>query len=464
MIGKINYKSGALIQLDTYSQLPPVGSESVLYYIREENTYYTYNESTNKYTSLKTKGTSWIISDEQNLLDEIIGNTVNVQSDLLTSLEGGTLQPAVGDLVSDISGTIGIITEVDSKTGACTIKTLESSVPRKVTYENNSWEMWLPKEEGGGHYYWDSTTNILTYEGPYKKETPEENTPITWETFSILGGGPNYTISGGSRVGTRKFLAWDSGTKGEGTLRLYYTKNKSDHDFVENDEVATLEEVYKIFTSTSGIYCGHSNTLNTLEQGEIEGYPEGHKLSSNDWAYVMHYDENSQLYTEGASYAVDDIIEYNGLLYKVIAPFIATTWGNDSQNTLTWDGDTWSFIYRDEIGWTRGTKIDSDNFEPDEQRLTTTTNNKMTIKTGGVDTQSLADQAVTNNKLSTSAVTTDKIADGQITRDKLDTDLTELATRGDTMWYSGNLVVSDKQPAAPENGYIIWINTNTDSI
>ena len=57
-----------------------------------------------------------------------------------------------------------------------------------------------------------------------------------------------------------------------------------------------------------------------------------------------------------------------------------------------------------------------------------------------------------------------KIADGQVSRVKLDEDLQQLAVKSDSMWYSGNLVVSTTQPEPPEEGYIIWINSNPGSI
>ena len=148
----------------------------------------------------------------------------------------------------------------------------------------------------------------------------------------------------------------------------------------------------------------------------------------------------------------------------VINPFIATEWVEDSKNTQSWDGETWTYVYRNENGWTKGTLVEEDNFEPDEEKLTTTRNNKMTIKDGGVDTAALADQSVTANKLATASVTTEKIADKQVTREKFDDSLQELMRRADTMWYSENFIISPEQPPAPEDGYIIWINSSTESI
>lgn len=460
MIGKVNYKAGSLIQLEKESQLPSIGSESVIYYVREENSFYTYNKTENSYARLKTRPTTWYIKTTLTLEEEV-GKETRVPINAVSNLEPGEIAELdIGDMIYDSYGAIGVVIEANPNVNYVLVRTLDSSVSKRTTYSDGSWEMWLSKKDGNGHYYWDINTNILTYDGMNQ----DINSPIVWETSSVVGGAVNYTITGGTKTGTRRVLAWDSGSPGVGTLRLYYTKDKSDNSVDELEEVATLRDVYSILSSESGIYCGYSNTLTQLNNNEIEGFPGGHTLSNNDWAYVMHYDENSSIYVTGKNYKAGDIIEYNGLLYKASKSFTSTSWSTDINNVLNWDGDTWSFIYRKNIGWTKGTKIDSDNYEPDEVRLTKTLNNKMTIKAGGVDTQSIANSAVTTAKINNSAVTTAKIANGNVTRAKLDSDLTNIISKGDTMWYSGNLIVSTTQPAAPSTGYILWINANPNSI
>lgn len=456
MIGKVNYKAGSLTQLEVESQLPSIGSESVIYYVREQNAFYTYNKSENSYARLKTRPTTWYIKTTLTL-NEKIGENTKVPTNSVLNLEPGELAVLdVGDIIYDSYGACGVVTDYNKNETFVTVRTLDSSVSRRTTYDDGSWEMWLSKKDGNGHYYWDINTNILTYDGMNQDIT----SPIVWETSSIVGGAIDYTITGGTKTGTRRILAWDSGSPGVGTLRLYYTKNKNDSEVEELDEVATLKDVYSILSSESGIYCGYSNTLSQLNDNNIEGFPGGHTLSNNDWAYVMHYDDRATKYVTGKNYKVGDIIEYNGLLYKVNKVFTSTAWSTDINNVLSWDGDVYSFIYREGVGWCKGVKIDSDTFEPDEVRLTKTVNNKMTIKESGVDTQSIANSAVTTAKINNSAITTAKIANRNVTRPKLDEELSNIINMAETCWYSKNLIVSPTQPPAPTNGYILWVNSN----
>ena len=44
MIGKVNYNPASLVQLESKSQLPKSGSETAIYYVREEDKFYTYNK------------------------------------------------------------------------------------------------------------------------------------------------------------------------------------------------------------------------------------------------------------------------------------------------------------------------------------------------------------------------------------------------------------------------------------
>lgn len=461
MIGSINYRAGTLIQLENEKDLPKVGMEPALYYIRSTNSYYSYNLSENKYTRLKSRQTSWYISDPDFELNDEINSETQVMNNKLTNLEKGAKTTLdLGDMIYDAQGNIGIVTKLDWLATDCTVTTLDSSVTRKITYPDGSWEMWLTRNEGNGHYFWDKNTNILSYEGM----DMDRNNPIVWERYSIIGGAVNYTITGGTRYGTRKFMAWDSGTNGVGDIKLYYTKGKTDETFTEDNEVITRGDLYAAITQETGIYCGYASTETKLNEGTIIGFPTGHTVSNNDWAYVMHYDERSYLYTKGKAIKTGDIVEHNGGLFIAMQNFVSSDWVTDANKFNTWDGDIYTFIYRDGAGWTRATLVSDDNYEPDEVRLTKTTDNKATIKQGGVDTPSIADLAVVTAKINNQAVTTEKIANGNVTREKLDADLTVIANKGDTMWYGGNLIVSTVQPKAPATGYILWVNSNGLSI
>lgn len=457
MIGKVNYNPASLVQLESKSQLPKSGSETAIYYVREEDKFYTYNKSTKKYNTLETRKTTWQITSNE-LLNNLIGGKTKIKITNVSSIGTDNARLSIGDIIYDLNGTQGIISLVDNK--EIEIETLDSMVSRRVTYSDNSWEMWLSKSEGCGHYYWDISTNILSYEGMNQ----DQDSPIVWEAYSIIGGAANYIITGGDRIGTRRILAWDSKFPGTGTIKMYYTKGNNDDSYDESNEIATMGDIHKFLESKAGIYCGSSNTLTRLNLGEINGFPTDHTLSNNDWVYVLHYDENIKQYQTGVQYSGNDIIEYEGLLYKASENFTSISFSDDQQFLESWDGDSWSFIYNKKTGWTRGAKLDSDNYEPDEKKLTKTTNNKMTIKDGGVTTSSLEDQSVTTNKINDSAVTTDKIADHHITKEKLDTELTKVVEKVDRSWTTDNLIISPTQPSVPASGYIVWINSNPDSI
>ncbi len=461
MIGSINYRAGTLIQLEREEDLPAVGMEPALYYVRATNSYYSYNLDQAKYVRLKSRQTSWYLSDADLELNSEIHATTQVPNNKLVNLEEGvSVNLDLGDMVYDAQGNVGMVTTLEWLATECTVTTLDSSVTRKITYPDGSWEMWLTRNEGNGHYYWDKTTNILSYEGMNIDKT----NPIIWESYSIVGGATNYTVTGGTRYGTRKFLAWDSGTAGTGKIKYYYTKDKTDSTYTANNEVATKADIEAVISQETGIYCGFATTETELNAGNIEGFPPDHSLSSNDWAYVMHYAEGSYLYVRGKAIKIGDIVEYNGSLYVSTQNFTSTTWSADAGKFKAYDGDTYTFIYRKDEGWSKAVLVSGDNYEPDEIRLTKTIDNKYTIKEGGVDTQSIADQAVTSNKLADGSITTDKIADGNVTRNKLDNSLVTIINKGDTMWYGGNLVVSNVQPQAPASGYIVWVNTNGLSI
>lgn len=459
MIGKINYKAGSLVQLDTHSSLPNPGSEATTYYVMDENAFYVYVN--NHYERLKTRPNTWYINDPTVILSEKVDTTKNILVSLLENVEDGqTATPGIGDMVYDKNGASGFITDYTTGNLEATIRTLQANEPKRQEYPDGSWEMWLSPDQGGGHYYWDVNTNILSYDGPNTDAT----SPIVWESYSVVGGSNNFVITGGTRVGERKILAWSDGVPNVGSLKYYYTKDNNNDTFTANDEIATLNDIHAAITSEAGIYVGYSSTLTTLNAGSIDGLPPHHTLSNNDWAYVMHYEDDVKQYVKNTAYAAEDIIEYNAALYKVKTPFTASNWSADFSKVVAWDGNTCSFIYREGTGWTKGIIVDTDTIEPDNKKLTTTFNNKMTIKDGGVDTAAIADSAVTTAKINNAAITTDKIGNKQVTRAKLSQELQTVINHGDTMWYSDNLVVSTTQPSAPDEGYILWVNSSPNSI
>lgn len=461
MIGKINYKTGSLTQLKSKSQLPIVGSTAITYYIEDENSFYVYKED-GTYERIKSGSTSWYLNNTSIFLSNRENTKVTVDASKLKNMDGTTTsKPSLGDKVYDKNGASGFITEVNP-TGPVVVRTMQANLPRKMEYADKSWELWLTQEEGGGHYYWDSSTNILTYDGP----VTDISSPVIWESYSIIGGAQNFVITGGTRVGTRKFLAWDGNTRGVGNIKFYYTKNNSDESYKPENEVATIRDINQILSGESGIYLGNADTLNDLNNGLISAVPAKHTISNNDWVYVIHHDESPiTLYKAGLSIKANAIVEYEHLLYKSKQAFTSTTWNADYDKLVEWDGNTYTFVYRAGIGWTKGTLVDTDTIEPDNVKLTTTFANKMTIKDGGVDTAAIANNAIITSKIANNMITTEKIADKQVTRPKLSNELQTLMSHADTMWYSGNFIVSTSQPATPTDGsYIIWVNSNPASI
>lgn len=461
MIGKINYKTGSLTQLKSSSQLPTVGSTSITYFVEDENSFYVYKDN-GTYERLRSGSTSWYLDSNSIFLSNKEGETTLVDSAKLKNMDGGsTSKVSLGDIVYDKNGASGYVIELSS-TGPVKIRTMQANLPRKIEYSDKSWEMWLTQEQGGGHYYWDSSTNILSYDGPVTDST----SPIIWESYSIIGGAQNFVITGGTRIGTRRMLAWDGNSRGVGKLKYYYTKENSDETYNPENEVATIKDINVILTGESGIYLGNSPTLNDLNNGIIDAVPAKHTISNNDWVYVTHHDESKiTLYKSGLSIKANDIIEYDHLLYKAKSAFTSSTWNADYDKFVEWDGNKYTFVYRAGAGWTMGTLIDTDAIEPDNVKLTTTFANKMTIKDSGVDSAAIANNAVITAKIANNAITTAKIGDKQVTRAKLSDELQTVINHGDTMWYSGNLIVSNTQPAAPSDGsFILWVNSNPSSI
>lgn len=459
MIGKINYGTGGLTYILTESQLPVEGSESTIYYVEETNTFLVWNPNKFKWTRLKTRQNIYLL--DGSTLNSKSQEITIVNKNNLTAINSDTTEsPDIGDMVFDMLGACGNIVSKDGDK-TVNVKTQQSNLTKKVKYDDGSWDMWTSDELNGGHYSWDSTTNILRYEG-FNRDTLS---PVVYETYSVNGGGSDFDITGGTLIGSRMILAWDGGSSGSGTLRYYYTKNKDNNSFTSNDELATISDVHSILQAESGIYVGIAATEYELNKGIIDGFSSNHVLSENDWAYVMHYAKDVKQYKDNTTFSVGDVIEYNSLLYKVEKEFTKSNWTSDYKNCYDYTGTRCSFIYRSENKeWVLGMEIEQDFPFPDELRLTTDSHNKMTIKSGGVGTNNLANSSVTNPKLANGSVTNDKISDSTIQKAKLDSDLQESITKAETCWYSENFIISAMQPSAPKSGSIIWIDTSTNSL
>ena len=459
MRGKINYGTGGLTHVETEADLPGVGSEAIIYYIEDEDTFVIWSSG---WVKFKTRRGTYLLNQDLKLAEQSQENCI-VDMDKLIAIDSFSDKPSIGDEVFDIYGASGYITNIEAR--EATIRIFQANLEKRIKYNDQSWDMWLTDELTGGHYSWDSSSEILRYEGFNRDRT----SPVIYETYAIKGGGPDFYIDSENPVGTRFILSWSGESKGEGDPRFYYTKEKDNNDVTSNDEISTIGDVYSILHAESGIYIGVAQTEHELNEGNIEGALPGHELSENDWAYVMHYAPNVVQYSEGTintRYEVGTIIEYNSALYKVEKAFTKTNWANDVTNCFAINGSRYSFIYRTdkvtgEPQWILGMEIEQDFPFPDDTRLTTNSHNQMTIKANGVDTVSIADSAVTTPKLADKSVNNDKIADATIQADKLDISIQESLTKAETCWYSGNFVVSRNQPTPPDTDYIIWIDADT---
>lgn len=457
MIGKINYGTGGLLSVETEADLPVEGSKSSIYYVEETNTFVVWDSVNHGWIRLRTRQNLYVLEDS-NLKDKF-NEITEVKVDKLTPASSDiTEAPSLGDIIFDSLGACGNIVEiVDNKT--VNVKTQQANLTKKIEYADQSWDMWTSDELNGGHYSWDSSTGILTYEGFNR----DKSSPIIYETYSINGGSNNFEITGGTLVGTRMIIAWDGGSPGDGTIRHYYTKDKNTDIFSTNDELATIGDVYSLLYAESGIYVGIAQTEHELKAGNLVGTPVGHKICENDWAYVMHYADDVKQYDTLSVFNINDIIEYNSELFKVNTAFTKTNWTADKVNCFEYTGTRVSFIYSNG-NWVLGMEVEQDFPFPDEVRITVDKYNKVTIKAGGIDTVSIKDLNVTNPKLGEQSVTNNKIADATIAKGKLDTSLQETVTKAETCWYSENLIVSPTQPAVPKSGYIIWIDSSTSTL
>ena len=124
MIGSINYRAGTLIQVEQEDDLPEIGMEPALYYVRSTNSYYSYNLDKGEYVRLKSRQTSWYLSDPNLELNSEVHSTTQVMNNKLVNLEDGvntTLD--IGDMIYDAHGNIGIITKLEYLAAVCNVTT-----------------------------------------------------------------------------------------------------------------------------------------------------------------------------------------------------------------------------------------------------------------------------------------------------------------------------------------------------
>jgi hypothetical protein len=145
---------------------------------------------------------------------------------------------------------------------------------RKTVYGDESWEWWRSEADGGGHYRWDASSGILQFSGFVN----DPRGSIMFETYAILGGNTNFTVTGGSRVGNRLIVAWDGGQRGKGTIRTYYTVGKTSDAFAAADEITTQEWAQSFLAAEQGV--PRNPVAAHADLALIAGAKRG------DWVYV----------------------------------------------------------------------------------------------------------------------------------------------------------------------------------
>jgi hypothetical protein len=157
----------------------------------------------------------------------------------------------------------------------------------KVIWNDGSWE-WIQLEpDGGGHFYWSSSNGVLRFDGPNN-----DTGPILWEEYAIIGGGPNFTLTGGSRVGTRLITALDEND----IIRRYYTVGQADASFTEDDEIATVATLKVHIHDTDN---PHQVTAEQIGLGNVDNTADDDKPVSQAQAeYIADAVANAQLATQ----------------------------------------------------------------------------------------------------------------------------------------------------------------------
>ena len=267
---QINNAENVIINLD-YSNLFPT---------KQEMSALMNDLDTKVQNDIRSSKNIWLVDSLGELAGDEVEKTEAMMANLNIGSTGEQAVPNLGDVVVTDDGHMGYISEINS--GVFTITTLSNSVERKKEFPNGDWEMYLSQSDGGGHFYWDSATGTLSFEGLGATDEPK----IVYIRSCYNGGGANFDTTGGTKVGARLIYAWSGENAGEGQLKVYYTSNKANDEFLPDDEVANQGWVKNYVANNTGIFVGTAATHADLIAGNIVGTPQGHTISLNDWAIV----------------------------------------------------------------------------------------------------------------------------------------------------------------------------------
>lgn len=274
---QMNDAENVVIELD-YSNLFPT---------KYELSELLTNLDTKVQNDIRSSKNIWLVDSMGDLAGDDVVKTAATMSNLNIISTGEQAVPNIGDQVVTDDGHLGYISAIDS--GNITVTTISNGIERKKVFPNGDWEMYLSQAEGGGHYYWDSATGTLTFEGLGADTEPQ----VVYIRSNINGGGANFDITGGTRSGARIITAWSGGSAGQGQLKIYYTTGKQDDTYTDDDEIATKGWSKAYIADNSGIYVGTAATYADLIAGNISGTPTGHIINLNDWAIVENDEQHS---------------------------------------------------------------------------------------------------------------------------------------------------------------------------
>lgn len=197
---------------------------------------------------------------------------------------------------------------------------------KKTVYADTSWDWWKAEADGGGHWSWDAVTGILRFNGFINNP----QSPVVFESSSVLGGGPNFDTSGGARIGNRLIAAWNGGGRERGEIRTYHTVGRSTSVFTAADEITTQAWVQSFLASDQG-----------LPRSPVTAHADLALIASprrGDWVLVA---DDGPVHPDEAWYYV-----YNGLTWAALHRFAesdGTAGAGYRRHTVQGDGSTAAF-------------------------------------------------------------------------------------------------------------------------
>jgi hypothetical protein len=336
--GSIEFSDNSRLDVDAAGEMTYTSAESVITDI--------YTGGTWKVSSLNTgtSAVSGVSGNSGGAWEKGTWNAGTVTVDLADLKQlAETIKAKAGDNI-DLT-----TVEKDTLVGAVN-ELVNTKLDKKTIYPDTSWEWFKPEADGGGHWYWDFSTSTLRFEG----FNNDSSSPIVWERYSISGGAPNFQITGGSRIGARLIVAWDSGTRGQGTLRTYYTTNKATSAFTDEDEITSRDWVRTLIAGEAGKPLPAAADHDALL--DITG------MKVNDWVYVE-----------------DDTHTPEGQTDPVHA------------------GETWAYAY-DGDEWVELVRINEVQIQDDGLTIEIDpVSGKRRVKSGGIGATQLAAGAATDN-------------------------------------------------------------------